>query len=368
MKTILTLIMILVQISSIFARINLNNELSVSVSVFTPSSSQIYHRKFNYKPELLLPLYNKDNKSLDSKIIGNLYHKFYRNDKKDITRTKIEFYRVWLRLFTEQSEIRVGRQKINFGSAMLLRSLRWFDKLDPRDPQQNTPGVDALLFRYYFLNNSTFWTWILLADKNTKGNEMVASSKNSFEFGGRLQYPFEYCEAAISFHTRELELENEDQVMEYRLGIDSRWDSFMGYWLELSVGYFSNTSIIPDYEKSLTLGADYSLPWGNSIYLLAEHLIHSVSEEELFTSSSNINTSALNVEYPLSFFSSLNAIIFYNWDSREISSFLMYNYSLDYIDLYFSLNLNPDIEIPDYDNIYYDGASFQIKAVYNFDI
>ena len=53
-------------------------------------------------------------------------------------------YRMWLRLSTSQLEIRAGLQKINFGSAALLRPLMWFDRIDPRDPLQLTDGVYGL--------------------------------------------------------------------------------------------------------------------------------------------------------------------------------------------------------------------------------
>ncbi|MBN2274896.1 MAG: hypothetical protein JXK95_11220, partial [Bacteroidales bacterium] len=67
---------------------------------------------------------------------------------------KIKPYRLWARYSTRQFELRLGLQKINFGSASMLRPLMWFDKLDPRDPLQLTDGVWGLLARYYFLNNA----------------------------------------------------------------------------------------------------------------------------------------------------------------------------------------------------------------------
>ena len=52
-------------------------------------------------------------------------------------------YRIWARYSTIQLEVRAGLQKINFGSASMLRALRWFDQVDPRDPLQLTNGVWA---------------------------------------------------------------------------------------------------------------------------------------------------------------------------------------------------------------------------------
>ncbi|MCK5209464.1 MAG: hypothetical protein KAQ79_15625, partial [Cyclobacteriaceae bacterium] len=52
-------------------------------------------------------------------------------------------YRIWARYSTEQLELRAGLQKIDFGTATMLRALRWFDQIDPRDPLRLTEGVWA---------------------------------------------------------------------------------------------------------------------------------------------------------------------------------------------------------------------------------
>jgi hypothetical protein len=59
-------------------------------------------------------------------------------------------YRAWARYSGKQFELRMGLQKINFGSAMMLRPLMWFDQVDPRDPLQLTDGVWGLLGKVLF--------------------------------------------------------------------------------------------------------------------------------------------------------------------------------------------------------------------------
>jgi hypothetical protein len=349
------------------AEISFNNEISAHFSLFDASSSQRFHTKLNYKPKLDIPIYYKNSILIDAELVGNLYYNNYINDRKTITSQKIEAYRCWLRLSTDQSEIRIGRQKLNFGPALLLRSLRWFDTIDPRDPQQNTTGADAVLFRHYFLNNSSLWVWSLYSNSDLKGNEIIASKENSIEYGFRVEYPFEYCESGLTFHRRQLDFDT-DEVNETRIGIDARWDAFMGYWLELTIGIFDEFEFLPEFEKNITLGTDYTIPFKNGIYLLAEHTVHSISESDFFTDSDKRNISAIDIEYPVSFFSSIKTIVFYNWNSHDISSLLTYSISLNYLDLYFSLNLNPEIDAPNYNNIYYDKASIQMRAIYNFDI
>ena len=86
-----------------------------------------------------------------------LYHPF---DSSQVD-AAIKAYRLWGRYTGHQFEVRVGLQKIDFGSAMMLRPLQWFDEMDPRDPLNFTTGVYGALGRYYFLNNANIWGWIL---------------------------------------------------------------------------------------------------------------------------------------------------------------------------------------------------------------
>lgn len=345
-----------------------NNQLSSQISLYEIDSSQRYHTKFNLKPEFSLNLLNQENRYIDSEFIWNCSYNFYTNDRKRIETNNIKLYRGWLRLATDQSELRLGRQKLNFGPALLLRSLRWFDKLDPRDPLQTTSGVDGGLFRHYFLNNSSLWFWILLSDEKLKGNEFWSSEANALEYGFRLEYPFEYCESGLTFHMRQLDLEAENEVTESRWGFDARWDSFIGYWLELAVGIFDEHMILPSYKKSITLGADYTINWRNGIYILTEHAVHSLSQKDLFSGFDENNVTAIKIDYPLSFFAGINSILMYAWEAEEFSGSLIYNRSFHSLDLYLSLNYNPYIEDPDYEEIYYDGISLQLKAVYNFNL
>ena len=45
-----------------------------------------------------------------------------------------EIHRLWGRYSSDNIELRYGIQKIAFGPGLILRPLRWFDSLDPKDP------------------------------------------------------------------------------------------------------------------------------------------------------------------------------------------------------------------------------------------
>jgi hypothetical protein len=117
---------------------------------------------FRYIPELTLEDSLSQHLSLDFEMSLNAFGTAYIHSLKNTqTGGDIDLYRMWGRISSSRFEARIGLQKINFGSATLLRPLMWFDSIDPRDPLQLTNGVYGLLLRYYFLNNANIWIWSL---------------------------------------------------------------------------------------------------------------------------------------------------------------------------------------------------------------
>ncbi len=232
-------------------------------------------------------------------------------------------YRLWVRLSSSQLELRAGLQKINFGPARLLRALRWFDQLDPRDPLSLTDGVYALLGRYYFLNNANIWLWVLYGNEDLKGSEIFPTLDDSVELGGRAQLPLLRGGLGVSYHHRRAELSGAaakgpggGHTPEDRFALDGRWDAGVGLWFEgvlirrdSDIGLFRR-------EKALNLGLDYTFDLGNGLGLNVEHLLRDFSEE-LFESEKGEALSALSLSYPLSLNDTLGAILYYDWNNEE---------------------------------------------------
>lgn len=238
---------------------------------------------------------------------------------------KLKPYRAWLRCSTDQFEIRAGLQKINFGSAVLLRPLMWFDQIDPRDPLQLTNGVYGLLGRYYFLNNANIWLWGLYGNDDPKGWETDRTDDDHPEMGGRVQIPFYTGEIALAYHHRKamvdltpagnLTLQNES-TPENRIGIDGKWDLGVGVWFE-SVWIHQNTDTLDrSYRRFITAGLDYTFDWGNGLHVIAEHLVAAVTEKP-FSGGERSNISALSISYPLGLIDNLSAIVNYDWEARH---------------------------------------------------
>jgi hypothetical protein len=113
-----------------------------------------------YIPALSLERQLPEGRLIDGEVSANAYGFVESRGWHDLDTTgRLKAYRAWARFKTSRFEGRVGLQKINFGSALLLRPLRWFDSVDPRDPLQITDGVYGLLVREYLPRNFTVWAW-----------------------------------------------------------------------------------------------------------------------------------------------------------------------------------------------------------------
>jgi hypothetical protein len=296
-----------------------------------------------------------------------------------ITDGKVDPYRMWLRFSTSKFEARVGLQKINFGSASLLRPLMWFDSLDPRDPLQLTDGVYALLLRYFFENNANIWFWGLYGDDKTKGWEMFPTVKDSVEYGGRLQLPLFTGELALTYHHRRADLSTlpvpaplqtgfELKAPEDRLGLDGKWDVGIGIWFEASLVRQDHDLLPQPWQRALNLGADYTFGLGNGLNIMGEHLRLEQSEKA-FAAGKRVDFSALFLRYPISILDDITAIVYYDWDKKEFYRFLNWQRTYDRWRFTIIAFWNPEeflIYPTQPGNNPFAGKGFQLMAVFNY--
>ncbi len=140
-----------------------------------------------YIPQLNYEIKLKKDQLIDFEASANINGNFGFQPFDTLKATgTIKPYRLWGRYSSRQFEVRLGLQKINFGSAQLIRPLMWFDEVDPRDPLGLTDGVWGVLGRYYFLNNMNVWFWSLYGNKNARGWDFAPTNRDVPEFGGQI--------------------------------------------------------------------------------------------------------------------------------------------------------------------------------------
>jgi len=257
-------------------------------------------------------------------------------------RGDVKLYRGWVRLSSDKAEIRVGLQKINFGSAMMLRPLMWFDTMDPRDPLQLTDGVWGAMGRYYFGNNANIWVWGLLGNSKLKPFETLPSERWSPEFGGRVQVPVGSGEAAFTFHRRKMDLPLFEDKYENKYGIDVRFDYEIGFWAEAALINKRAPLGIASNQELITLGADYTFGIGNGLNVSAEHMLIA-SGEKAFEFAATANLSAFSLNYPLGMDDNISLMFYYDWRGENLFNFVRWKHRVSFGDLFVMAFANPEV-------------------------
>ncbi|MEQ8688513.1 MAG: hypothetical protein RIF36_16645 [Imperialibacter sp.] len=286
-----------------------------------------------YIPQLNYALKLDSTVVLDFEASANIYGSFdFHAFDSSYTDGNIQPYRIWTRITGRQYEVRVGLQKIDFGSSTLLRPLQWFNQIDPRDPLKLTYGVYGALGRYYFLNNANVWFWVLAGNEKTRGFDAVKTYRKHPEFGGRVQYPVSRGELAVSYHHRTsnaaelLDSPLYEKVPEDRVGIDGKWDLGVGLWFETSFTHKYKQLDQLTNQSLFNLGTDYTFGIGSGLNVVVEHLTMSFDSQVLrFSNTTNIT--ATNISYPLGLFDTISAVYYYNWTTTDYNVFINYSHS-----------------------------------------
>lgn len=315
--------------------------------------------------------------SLDAEISLNAYSSADAPSLSDIqTQGEIKPYRLWLRFATAQFEARLGLQKINFGSALLLRPLMWFDRIDPNDPLQLADGVYGLLLKYTFLNNVNIWLWTLYGNDDLKGWEVIPTQEKCPELGGRFQFPLWTGEMAFSYHHRRIDpgqslivhsWENEKNVPENRFGLDGKWDIGVGLWFEGVLTHQDFVSSPLKYQKNINIGMDYTFAVGNGLHVLAEHLVMDTSENAL-NAGETVKFSALSLDYSLGLLDRIKGMVFHNWKTGDWYRFITWQRTYDRWGFFIIVFWNPEhyqIYASQSGKNFFSGRGIQVMAVFN---
>lgn len=262
---------------------------------------------------------------------------------------RISPYRVWARYSGRQLEIRLGLQKIDFGSARLLRPIQWFNQIDPRDPLQLTNGVYGALGKYHFKNNANIWLWALYGNNKKRGFDSFETSKWEPEIGGRFQFPVPKGEVALSYHYRNTTTENtlilptHSHIPENRIGIDAKWNAIVGIWVEATWIHKSGNLLGQFNDQTLAnIGVDYTFGIGNGLGVAMEHLILTLDESPLrFEEVTHF--SAATLSYPIGLFDNLSAVVFYNWRSGDPTFLINFQHQFEHLTTYLMVYYNPPL-------------------------
>ena len=247
-----------------------------------------------------------------------------------------EPYRLWLRYSSDQIEARLGLQKIAFGPAMVLRSLAWFDTIDPKDPTGQTEAVEAFRLRLFPTRSLALWLWSINNDQDT------------LSYGGRAELSTSIGEWGLTYYQDPTELgQSVGQFPIFisgphkRAAMDYRYDGYFGFWFE-GVGIFADSKQDVELNRFtlLTLGADYTIPVGSGMLIMAETMkINGSSTAEDI--SSDQTYTALMASLPINMLHQLMFIAQIDWDNNHMYNYLRWGVTYDRFSLNFILSISP---------------------------
>ena len=327
-----------------------------------------------YLPEANYAFGYKNGKQLDLEAAANIYGNIMLHPfDSSFTDGSIKPYRLWIRFTGKQFELRLGLQKINFGSAKYIRPLQWFDDIDPRDPLQFSNGVYGLLGRYYFLNNANLWLWVLYGNKNPRGFELVKNNDKIPEFGGRIQLPVPKGEIALSYHHRTADsrylsnLTPYEKIPEDKFGLDGKWDIGIGLWFEATYVHKAKNVGIFTNQTMFNLGSDYTFGVGNGLNISIEHLIMAMDETP-FGFSNTFHISSAILSYPVGLSDNISGFISYLWATNNLSFLLNYEHNFSKFTGYVMAYYNPATQQNIFTDRYtqsFSGPGIRLMAVFN---
>ncbi len=341
----------------------------------------VSHAGLRSIPELSVGYALTDDVALDADAALQLRVELRRGEAPD---ANAELHRLSLRIASERMELRAGLQKLNFGSALLVRPLMWFDRVDPRDPLAVASGVRGILARGTMQNNASLWLWALYGNDEPRGIDADATVRHTPEFGGRVQLPMGAGEAAVTFHHRraygvaagsaagasapqgqssvlgQISTAGASSLHENRIGLDGKWDVGIGIWGE---GVLMHRGARGDatWTSLATLGADYTFAWGNGLGITCEHAVGQ-GGARLGALAETAQLTALAATYPLDALHGASVMVFHDWRSGNWYRLASLARTEDVWSAHLLLFWNPARDLAAWGGSAFGGSGFMLLA------
>jgi hypothetical protein len=167
-------------------------------------------------------------------------------------------------------------------------------------------------------------------------------------FGGRAELSTSNGEWGLTYHQDPTELgQSVGQFPIFfsgshqRAAVDYRYDGYFGFWFE-GVGIFSDSKQDVELNRFtlFTLGADYTIPVGSGLLIMAETMKINGSSTVTDSSSEQIYT-ALMASLPINMLHQLMFIAQIDWDNSYIYNYLRWGITYDHFSLNFIFSISP---------------------------
>ena len=283
-------------------------------------TSNPYNMEVGYIPEISSSYMIGNNSMIDFEYAQYIFKNHNNYDGNQVISNK---YRSWIRFSNNYLDLRIGLQKITFGTALFLRPLAWFDSLDFRFTTGQTDGVEALRLILSPSNSLAIWLWSI--DNNASNNSYGTRIELSNTIG---DWGFTYYQdLGDSF----LFSKN------IRRGIDYRYDGNFGFWIEGCHFNFTAEDSYIDDLTSLTLGFDYTLPISNGLLISTETMF---SEIDLLHVIEKQTYTVFHLSLPIDHINHLTFFSLRDWKDRDPMSKMDNSNNIRWSTTYDSFNID----------------------------
>ena len=163
---------------------------------------------------------------------------------------------------------------------------------------------------------------------------------DTLSYGGRGELSTSLGEWGFTLH-------QDTDVSNTQVGIDFRYDGFIGFWNESVMIKSDNIEI-----DMITVGADYTLPIASGVLIMTESMFISSKQN---TTTSNQTFTAFMASLPVGMFHNVMLISSLDWDENNTYNYLRWSSTYDNFSINCMASINPN-EV---------GNSFQLMFIYN---
>jgi len=263
---------------------------------------------------------------------------FYTMPLQDSASMGSKLYRLWSGIDAGTWSIRTGLQRLNFGTAQVIRPLQWFDRIDPLDESQETEGVVSSILNIGLGEQAGLKLWAMVKGDKIYGAEIFQSQ--GIETGGRLDFPLSILNLGLSYHHRNLlETTILDEGSEDRYGLDLRYDGAIGVWTETSWASFDLETVrgLTELTLASVIGTDYTIGIGNGLYIMQETGLWQSSPDTFGDLTADKVATSILASYPLGLIDKLQALAMLDWTEETQHLTLQYSRVYDYWSIDFSI-------------------------------
>ena len=200
---------------------------------------------------------------------------------------EVELYRAYVDFFVPRADIRVGRQRIAWGTGLLWNPTDVYSPVDALDPKKEFEGVDAI--RTELQLAELVEAILVIAPEDKADSSRVSARLVASVFGLDVSGSYTYDGP----HGRDI------------FGLDTKGEWEIGFWAEGALFTDPGGGKIPRGEEEefyrLSAGLDYTLPVGSGIYVAGEYYRDESGSDELtiddFASLANGDRESLGTDY-----------------------------------------------------------------------